>query len=325
MVILGGDIGGTKSRLALFHADRPLEPFEPATLASADFPALGDLLATVTGRYRERIDAACLGVPGPVVGDRVQATNLPWVIDREALSRRLGGIPVFLLNDLEAFAHGIGLLPPDRLAVLQDGAADAEGNAGVIAAGTGLGEAGLVWDGRRHVPFAAEGGHADFAPRSEREIALLRYLRQRYDHVSYERVVSGPGLVNVVEFLRDVEGQAVPPPLAAAIARRDPAPVSAAALAGEAPIAGAALDIFVSVYGAEAGNLALKLKATAGIYVGGGIAPQILPKLRDGTFRAAFAAKGRFSTLLAAVPVRVVLDPGTALYGAARHAASRLG
>jgi glucokinase len=319
-MILAGDVGGTKSDLALFDPGRPLDPVGRRVLASRDFPSLADVLAAFLGEHPATLDAVCLGVPGPVLGDTVKATNLPWTIHVPALRDRLDGAPVFLLNDLEAFAWGLATLPEDRFAVLQPGAAGASGNAAVIAAGTGLGEAGLVWDGRRHLPFAAEGGHADFAPRTEEEIALLRHLRARFEHVSCERVVSGPGLVNIVHFLHEAEGLQVPP----ALVGDDPAAVTTAAFSGSAPIASRALDLFVSAYGAEAGNLALKLKATGGVYVGGGIAPKILPKLQDGTFRAAFVAKGRFAEMLAAIPVRVVLELRTALFGALRYASERL-
>lgn len=323
-MILVGDIGGTKATLALAHVDRPLAVEHAATVASRDHRTAADLVAAYAAECREPIEAAVLGVPGPVIGDTVKATNLPWVIHRAAIAERLGGAPVTLLNDLEAFAWALAILPPDRFAVLQEGAPDAQGHGALIAAGTGLGEAGLFWDGRRHIPFASEGGHADLAPRSPREVRLLAFLAERYGHVSWERAVSGAGLVNIFEFLRDVEGMEVPPELAAALEREtqhDPAVVSAAALAAKAPIAVEALDTFTRLFGAETGNLALKLKATGGVYLGGGIAPKILSKLEDGTFIANFVDKGRFRDMLKGVPVRVVLDSSAALYGAGRYAA----
>ena len=319
-MLLCGDIGGTTTTLALFHPERPLEPIDPVRHESQAFRGLEEIVHRYLGARQVRVEGACFGIAGPVHGERVATTNLPWVVDAAALRARLAGAPVVLLNDLQALAHGVLMLPDDRLAVLNPGR-PAPGNAAVIAAGTGLGEAGLMWDGTRHVPLATEGGHADFAPRSEREIALLRYLLGRSPHVSWEQVVSGPGLVHCFEFLRDAEGLPVPDGLAAAVAEHGPGAISAAALAGVAPIAVAALDLFTGCYGAEAGNLALKLLATAGTYVGGGIAPKILPKLQDGTFRAAFVAKGRFARLLEDVPVRVILDPRTGLYGTARYAA----
>jgi glucokinase len=324
-MLLCGDIGGTKTTLAVFDRAEILEVVGLETYPSADVRDLGQLMADFQARERWSVEAACLGVAGPVVGTRVETTNLPWLIDAGALSARLGGAPVFLLNDLEALAYGVTVLPAKALVELNSGVPVPTGTIAIIAAGTGLGQAGLVWEGRRWLALASEGGHADFAPRSEREIELLRFLRTRYDHVSWERVVSGPGLVHVFEFLRDVEHMPVPPALAAAMAAEDPgAAISAAALGGGVPIASAALDLFVALYGAEAGNLALKLKSMGGVYVGGGIAPKIAPRLRDGTFLAAFLAKGRFSSLLGEMPVRVILDEHTALYGAARYAAERL-
>jgi glucokinase len=323
-VILVGDIGGTKATLALAHPGRPLAVESRVKVASRDYRTAEDLIADYTDAHGGQIQAACLGVPGPVVGDAVKTTNLPWTIRRDEIGKRLGGVPVTLLNDLEASGWGLAVLPADRFAVLQEGAPQAQGNAALIAAGTGLGEAGLIWDGTRHVPFASEGGHADLAPGTPREVRLLEFLARRHGHVSWERAVSGPGLVNVFEYLRDAEGMPVPPALADALAREavhDPAIISTAALAERVPIAVEALETFTRLFGAEAGNLALKLKATGGVYLAGGIAPKILPKLRDGTFVAAFVDKGRFADLLRAIPVRVVLDEATALYGAARYAA----
>jgi glucokinase len=326
-MILAGDIGGTKSVLALFDPARPLEPQALTRYASHEFPDAGALIATYLRAHPAgRLQVACLGLPGPVVDDTVHTTNLPWVVRAAALRARLDGAPLFLLNDLEAFAWGLALLPPERFAVIQAGEPVPHGNAAVIAAGTGLGEAGLAWDGRRLVPFAAEGGHATFAPRNEREIALLRYLLRQHDHVSWERVVSGPGLTNVFSFLRDVEKQPVPPDFAAKLGSEpDPAVISTAGLAGSPPIAVAALDLFVELYGAEAGNLALKLLATSGVYLGGGIAPHIAARLTDDKFREAFVAKGRFRALLETIPVRIVLEPYAALYGTLRYGAERTG
>jgi glucokinase len=323
-MLLCGDVGATNTTLALFARGRPLEPRDLAGWPSREAGGLEEIVATFLARAPATIEAACFGVAGPVVDGRAETTNLPWVVEAAGLGARLGA-PVFLLNDLQALAHGIGLVPPSGLVVVNPGVDRPRGNAAVIAAGTGLGEAGLVWDGDRHLPFASEGGHADFAPRTERETALLHYLQRRFGHVSYERVVSGPGLVHVVEYLRDVEALAVPPALAAALATGEAPPaVTAAARAGTAPIAATALELFAAVYGAEAGNLALKLAATGGVYVGGGIAPKILPWLTDGRFREAFLAKGRFAGFLAEVPLRVVVAPNVALAGAARFAAERL-
>jgi glucokinase len=325
-MLLCGDIGGTKTTLALIRRERPCSPVRAERYASQEAAGLEELLAKFLGSAPPALEAACFGIAGPVLAGRVETTNLPWCVDAEVLGRRLGSIPVFLLNDLEALAYGVTVLAEDAVAVLRPGRPVPGGALVVIAAGTGLGEAGLVWNGERPLAIPSEGGHADFAPRSEREIALLRYLLGRWDHVSWERVVSGPGLVNIFDFLRDVEGQAMPAALAAAFeAGDDAAAITQAALAGTAPIASAALDLFIELYGAEAGNLALKFKATGGVYLGGGIAPRIVPQLRAGAFARAFLAKGRFADLLAEVPVRVILDVDTALHGAARHAVDRLG
>jgi glucokinase len=323
-MILCADVGGTKTTLALFRPDRPTEPVRLATRPSAAVAHLGDVLAAFLAADAPALRAACFGVAGPVVGARVETTNLPWVIDGDALARTLG-VPVFLLNDLEALAHAIPVLRDASVVDLSPGAGAPTGTIAVIAAGTGLGEAGLLPHDGGWLAIASEGGHADFAPRSPREIALLQYLLGRWEHVSVERVVSGPGIVHVLEFLRDGEGAAVPPSLAAAIAAGDPAAaITTAALAGDAAIAVEALAMFVALYGAEAGNLALTLKATGGAWVGGGIAPKILPKLRDGTFREAFLAKGRFRELLERIPVRVIVDEHAPLYGAARYTTEHL-
>jgi len=323
-MLLCGDIGGTKTTLALFARQRPRDPIRLERYPSQEAADLCELLDRFLGAAPAPLEAACFGAAGPVSGDHVDTTNLAWDIDAAALRRHLG-VPVFLLNDLEALAHGVCGIDPTTCAALNAGRADPTGTIAVIAAGTGLGEAGLVWDGRRHIPFASEGGHADFAPPSARELELLRYLLGRFERVSCERLVSGPGLVHIFEFLRDVEGFDLPDPLARALAAGDPgAALTAAALAGSPPIAVAVLDLFVCLYGAEAGNLALKLKATGGVYVGGGIAPKILPKLQQGAFRDAFLAKGRFRDMLAGIPVHVILEERTALFGAARYAAQRL-
>jgi glucokinase len=321
-MLLCGDIGGTHTTLALFRGGPDLALESRERFASRDAPDLASIVSVFLARAPRTIDAACFGIAGPVIGTRVETTNLPWVIEADALSTRVRGAPVFLLNDLEALAYGIPALRADGSVVLNPGVPDPTGTIAVIAAGTGLGEAGLLWDGHRHVAIASEGGHADFAPRTPREIELLRWLLRRWPHVSWERVVSGPGIVHLFEFLRDVERLDVPPPLAAALGAGDPAAaITEAALAGRTPIASATLDLFASLYGAEAGNLALKLKATGGVWVGGGIAPKILPKLRDGAFREAYVAKGRFADLLGTIPVRAIVDPDVALWGAARYAA----
>jgi glucokinase len=258
-----------------------------------------------------------------VVEGKIKTPNLPWMIDRAELSRALKLASVDLLNDLEAAAYGIFTLEDDEFFTLNAGVIRSAGNKALIAAGTGLGEAILYDDGRHFRPLASEGGHADFAPRNETEIALLRYLLGRFQHVSYERVLSGPGLLNVYRFLKESRTVEEPQWLAARLADAEDASaeISKAALANEAEICVKALDLFVSVYGAEAGNLALRAKSLRGLYIGGGIAPKVLTKLRDGAFMRAFVDKGRYAEFVSAVPVQVMLNDQAALRGAGYYAA----
>jgi glucokinase len=326
-MILGSDIGGTHTRLALFGdegqrlADRPEREYPSREHASLD--EIARQFLDETGVHPT---AACFGVAGPVRDGRCVATNLPWIVDAAELARELGA-RTWVINDLEALAWGLGALRPDELAPLSPGAPGATGNAAVVAAGTGLGEAGLYWDGRQHHPFATEGGHASFAPSDDVEVELLRWLERRFaEHVSWERVVSGPGLVSLYEFLRDTGRGEEPPWLAEAMRTGDPgAAITAAALDGRSPLAAAALDRFVALYGHESANFALKVMATGGVYLGGGIAPRILAKLRDGTFVRGFLDKGRMRPLLESMPVHVVLNDQAGLLGAARCAAVRMG
>jgi glucokinase len=256
----------------------------------------------------------------------VATPNLPWVVDAAAMASQLGLPGVALLNDLEANAWGIGALGPEDFLTLNAGAPGARGNACVVAAGTGLGEAGMYWDGTMLRPFACEGGHVEFAPRDAREIALLQYLTLKFGHVSYERVVSGPGLANIYAFLCDTGRGKETPEIARVLREGDAAAVIArAALDGRCALCVAALDLFVSIYGAEAGNAALKFMAEGGVYIGGGVAPKLIAKLVDGTFLRAFVAKGRMQPLLEAMPLRVIMNPKTALLGAARYAAIHAG
>jgi glucokinase len=329
-MILAGDIGGTKSVLGLFaiKEDRPSLMVE-RTLPSKEYPTLEALVREFIDdatrqplpAIRDQIEIACLGVAGPIVEGRCEAPNLPWIITVDGLTRALGVPTVTLINDLEATGYGIPTLDQKELLALDEGASPRQGNAALIAAGTGLGEAMLYWNGEDFTPIASEGGHADFAPRNEIEMELLRYLLGRFSRVSYERVLSGPGLLNIYRFLKDCGYGEEPPWLTEKLQRDDPsAAISEAALGNQSELCVKALDLFVSIYGAEAGNLALKFMAIGGVYVGGGIAPKIIAKLRDGTFRRAFTDKGRLSPLLESIPLRVVLNPKTGLYGAARCA-----
>ncbi len=327
-MILAGDIGGTNSRLALYEvtSDGVLRRVDEARLPSRGSASLEDVLDTFLAQRRPRLAAAGFGLPGPVKGGRVVTTNLPWVVEQARLSAHLQLEHVCLLNDIEAFSHGLPGLEESDFFVLNPGEPGAHGNRAVIAAGTGLGEAGLFWDGRRHHPFATEGGHADFAPVDELQFGLLRFLQERHGRVSWERVVSGPGLLNVHEYLRDVARVAAPASLPREVIDDDPAATIAnAALARACPLAARAIDLFLQLYGAEAGNLALKMMALGGLYLGGGIAPKLLVKLQEPTFMQAFLAKGRMRRLVESIPVRVVLRGGTGLLGAARRAALQAG
>ena len=324
-MILAGDIGGTKTRLALFTATgERLESIVEETFPSREHSGLDEIVRAFVSQQQMSVTHAGFGVAGPVKHSRSETTNLPWVVDARQLAGQLGIASVVLINDLEANAYGVAALEAKDFVILSHGAPDAEGNAAIIAAGTGLGEAGLYWDGAQHHPFACEGGHTDFAPRNELEIELLRYLLTRFTRVSYERVLSGPGLYNIYQFLRDTGRGKEPVWLTEELREQDPAAtISQAALTDRSALCVQALDLFVSLYGAEAGNLALKVMATGGLYVGGGIAPKILQKLQDSTFVQAFITKGRMQPLLEAMPVRVILNDKTALLGAARCALLR--
>jgi glucokinase len=322
-MILAGDVGATNTRLAWFEISQgALVPGAARTYPSHEHASLEEVVQTFVAASPAQPRHACFGVAGPVRDGRVEAINLPWVVDAKPLAAGLGLPEVLLVNDLEANAWGLAALPAADFAVLQAGRPVPTGNAAVISAGTGLGEAGLVWDGRLHRPVASEAGHADWAPQDEVQLALWRFLTAEVGHVSVERVLSGPGLHNIYRFFRDGQGLAEPGWLADALAREAPGPlISRVGLDGRAEIAVRALGLFVAIYGAEAGNLALRMLATAGVYVGGGIAPRILPALQRRAFLDAFAEKGRLRSVLEDVPVRVVLNDQAALLGAARRAA----
>ncbi len=324
-MILAGDIGGTKTILGLFErSGGALAARRERTYVSAAQPSLEAMIADFLGAEgAASVTAACFGVAGAVLGGQVKLTNLPWTARRDGIAALLPGARISLVNDVQATAFGALKLTPDKLHVLSEGAAPAEpGNIAVIAAGTGLGEGFLFWDGARYRPAASEGGHADFAPRSDAEIELFRFLAARFGRVSYERILSGRGIATLYEFERARSGRAPSPALTARLAAGDPAAaVTEAALAREDEVCIAALDRFCEIYGAEAGNLALKVLAVSGVVIAGGIAPRILPVLTEGAFLQAFTAKGRFSEMLARVPVKVVLETRIALIGAAHLAA----
>ena len=324
-MILAGDIGATNARLAYFQPQNGhLKLVSERVFPSQQHSELGEIVSQFMDDSGTRPEAACFGIAGPVRNGRVEASNLPWVIEQSRLANQLR-LPTLLINDLEANAWGIGGLAPSDLVPLNRGSQTPVGNQVVIAPGTGLGEAGLFWDGSRHHVFACEGGHADFAPQGDLQIELLRFLEQRFGHVSYERILSGPGLVNVYEFLRQAESGKESQELASAMKHGDPAAaISRAALDGTDALAEKTLDLWIKVYGGEAANLALKAMATGGLFLAGGISPKILPKLQGPSFMQSFLDKGRMRSLVEAMPVQVIMNEKAGLLGAARCAAVRV-
>lgn len=321
-MILAGDVGGTKTNLASFTVEGgQLVRGRFSTYRNSEYRSLGAILQEYQKENGDRIERAAFGIAGPVINGRCETTNIPWVVDARELAACVGLPSVGLINDLEATAYGILRLSESDTLILNAGSARSHGTIAVIAAGTGLGEAGLIWNGRRYQALASEGGHTDFAPRNDLEIDLLRYLLTKYKRVSYERVVSGMGIVNLYHFFRARMASPEPKWLTDEMMTGDPAAaISHAALAGKDEACVRAMELFVSLYGAEAGNLALKLLAAGGVYVAGGIAPKILPLLQQATFIDAFTTKGRLSDLVKAMPVYVVLNDKIALHGAAHYA-----
>ena len=326
-MILAGDIGGTNARLAFFDVqDGHFRQLSSSVFRCSEYAGLDQIVSKFVDTAKLHPDAACFGVPGPVRNGRVETSNLPWIIESKRLADELNLKQAVLINDLEANAWGIAALDPSDVVPLNKAKGNPVGNQAVISAGTGLGEAGMYWDGTQHRIFATEGGHCDFAPRDSLEIDLFRYLSGRYGHVSYERIVSGPGLVNVFHFLRDSGRGTEPQWLTDEMAHGDPAAaISRGALEGKCALCEQAIDLFVSVFAAEAGNLALKVLATGGVYLGGGIAPKMLTKLSGPLFMHAFVGKGRMQPLLESMPVKVITNDKTALMGAARCAAAANG
>lgn len=322
-MILAGDVGGTNTRLALFDEDGGgLKQRDITVFPSGSYGGLPEIVTSYLEGKSVEVSRAAFGIAGPVKRGRSEIPNLSWTVDAAELKdeARLGSVE--LINDLEANAYGIEILEPRDFHILCEGEPYEQGNAALISAGTGLGEAGIHRVGDRFVPFATEGGHADFAPRDKLETELLLYLLDHHERVSFERVVSGPGLYAIYRFLRDTGRAKETPAIAGSLveAADPPAVISNAALEKQCPLCAQALHIFVSLLGSEAGNFALKVLATAGIYLGGGIVPKILPKLQEPVFLESLTAKGRMKKLLADMPVRVILNDKTALFGAARFA-----
>lgn len=330
-MILAGDVGGTKVHLALYSFDDGrLVQIREEKFPAADYACLDDVVATFLrkgGESKSEIAASCFGCPGPVRDGRLKLTNLPWTLDARDLQRSLGIEHIFLINDLEANGYGIPELTKDKIHTLHEGDPAGVGHRGLISAGTGLGECVLVWDGklRRHLPIPSEGGHVDYAARTDREMAMLQYLRRTLNgRVSAERVVSGIGIRNIYAFLKDDQGMDEPEWLRARIATEDPnAVIGTCAEAGSSNICVETMNLFAAALGANAGNLALTLLSTGGIYLGGGIAPKVLGVMGNGRFTEAFLDKGRLRPILETIPVRVILDDTCALLGAAAYAEAR--
>jgi glucokinase len=301
-----------------------LECIEQAKYASQSYNNLTDIVHEFVKVHKIRVESAAFGVAGPVVHGVVHATNLPWVVAVADLQALLDVQGVHLLNDLEANTWGINVLQEDDFIFLNRGNPSAVGNAAVISPGTGLGEAGLFWDGKDFHPFACEGGHADFSPRDPLQVELLDYLMKDWEHVSWERVLSGPGLFNIYRFLRDTGRGEEPHWLADKLKSNDAGKViTESAMGGTSELCENVVDLFCALYGSEAGNLALKTMALGGIYLGGGIAPKILPRLKEGTFMREFMEKGRMKPLLQGISVRIILNENAALLGAAHYASTQ--
>ncbi|MFA5073918.1 MAG: glucokinase [Nitrospirota bacterium] len=318
--ILAGDVGGTKTFLGLFKiSPESCDPIAIQTFPSKSYDGVETIIQEFL-KNKGTVSAICLGVAGPIVNRSVSITNLPWKITERSLERYFS-IPVVLVNDLVANAYGIASLKPKDFVVLSRGK-NTVGNAALLSAGTGLGAAILFWDGVRHVPSSSEGGHVDFGPKNRVELCLLTYLFERYGHVSYERLLSGSGLVTIYQYLKDSGEQGTEQEwVREQMQKEDPAVViTESARLGKDALCAAALDMFCSIYGSAAGNLALQGMATGGMYLGGGIAPKIIWKLKEGTFLKAFMEKGRLSDIVRRIPVKVIMNERAALYGAAARA-----
>jgi glucokinase len=320
-MILAGDIGATRTRLAAFETEgNRLQCVVEKIYLNHDHAGLSEILAQFIRGEGIPVHSACFGVAGPVRSGRSKISNLPWVIDSRELARQLKLNSVALLNDLEAYAYGIDALESKDFITLNEGSDDAEGNRAVISAQTGLGVAGLYWDGFRHHPFPCEGGHADFAPKNDLQIELLAYLQKKYGRISCERILSGPGIRNIYDFLRDAHKAEEPDWLREQIATAPdpPALISQLALGGKSAICDQVLSIFVSVFGAETGNCALHYMTTGGIFIGGSIAAKNVNRMKDPIFMQSFLDKGRMETLLKDMPVKIILSDDCGLIGAAR-------
>lgn len=320
-MILAGDVGGTKVRVALFKEKEGITCIDEEKFASSKFPNLSALLKTfLSHEHRKDVTEACFGIAGPIRNGVCKATNLPWEISAKVLEKDLNIRKVDLINDLEANAWGLRCLSPEEFETINIGQ-EIQGNQALISPGTGLGEAGIYWDGKMHRPFSSEGGHCDFSPVNEEEIDLLIYLRQQFRHVSFERLLSGPGLHSIYRFLIDTQREKEDPSITLLMRQQEPQRViTEKGISGECKACTRACRLFIDLLGSEAGNLALKVLAMGGLFIGGGIAPHLIPFFKEERFMKAFIDKGRLSSVLSKIPVKVVLNEKTALLGAARFA-----
>ncbi len=319
-MILAGDIGGTHARFAIFQETGELLIEKEEKYASKNYKSLEEIIHLFLQKHNVNVQIAAFGVAGAVREGRCQATNLPWIVDAKKLKDELKIPIVHVINDLEANAYGIRCVSADELSVIHPGHKQM-GNQALIAAGTGLGEAGVYWDGKRYHPFACEGGHCDFAPRTPEEYELYLFLQKRFRHVSYERVISGPGILSIYQFLIETDRYKANSEVVEWMQKKDPsAVITDFGLELKDPACTAAIDLFISAYGAEAGNLALKFLSLGGFYIGGGIAPHLAQRIKAGGFHASFIDKGRFSELLSSIPVYLIMNSKTALLGAAAFA-----
>jgi len=321
-MILSGEIGATRARLAAFETEgNSLKRVVEKLYMSQEHSGLSGIITDFIRTEGIPVQSACFGVAGPVKRGRSKISNLPWTIDAREVAKQLKLNTVGLINDLEAYAYGIDALDSKDFVTLNEGSGDEEGNRAVISARTGLGMAGLYWDGFRHHPFACEGGHADFAPRNGLGMELLTYLQKKYGRVSCERILSGPGIKNIYDFLRDTNKVDEPQWLREQMAAATDAPalISQLALEGKAAICDQTLSLFVSIYGAETGNCALNFLSTGGVFLGGSIAAKIVPKMKDPIFMQSFLDKGRMEQLLKEMPVKIVLNDDSGIIGAARY------
>ncbi len=322
MRVLAGDIGGTKTSLAIFEVNgNKLESLTEETYPSGDYASLDEIVQKFVATQENIPEWASFGIAGPVRNGIAKTMNLPWIVDAKKMADEIGFKKVWLMNDLEANAWGIRALREEDFFILNEGKSNQNGNASIISAGTGLGQAGLYWDGKELRPFASEGGHTDFSPNSDLEIALLQFLKKRYapdSHVSWERVVSGMGIGNIYDFLCDYRGAETPDWLIEEIKTGDKAAsISKAAGDNRCPVCAETFQLFVHLYAAEAGNQALKIMATSGVYIGGGVAPKNLEQFKNSTFMDSFTDKGRLKEIMQDIPVKIILNQRTALYGPA--------